>query len=316
MRLLDAEGTKLSADEIYHEAVRDMYSYCHQHDLAQVWAYLWNRWYNPNQWPLWACSACCLQSNSTSKNYHGLWIHLETAKMTWLRLDLVTHIMLNTLLPRIWNTLDHVYGLQCHDCPRALSSWQTNALADWKEMSKPDEYWLIKKELALLKAPSKQKGRAEKLAFIEEEKLRPHGTYHTDMQTWTCSCPSYLISRVLMCKHIFDQVNAQMNNLPLTDRSFWLNLRCQHYTPFYSIPGIHTTDGDCTSEADNSEVKVLLLGTGKSKHRARPAKVQPRTCVSPFDISEASDMSRHKIIPRHRHLNHLAQFPLVIQVQR
>ena len=54
----DTEGTKLSAEEIYHEAVNDMYSYCCEHDLAQTWAYLWNRWYNPKQWPLWARSAC------------------------------------------------------------------------------------------------------------------------------------------------------------------------------------------------------------------------------------------------------------------
>ena len=54
----DVEGTHLTADEIHEGAVSDMYHYCHQHDLSQVWAYMWNCWYNPQQWPLWACSAC------------------------------------------------------------------------------------------------------------------------------------------------------------------------------------------------------------------------------------------------------------------
>ena len=36
----DVEGTHLTADEIHEGAVSDMYHYCHQHDLSQVWAYM------------------------------------------------------------------------------------------------------------------------------------------------------------------------------------------------------------------------------------------------------------------------------------
>jgi len=54
---IDAEGTHLTASEIHEAATYYMYSYCKQYDLLQVWAYMWNCWYLPKQWPLWARSA-------------------------------------------------------------------------------------------------------------------------------------------------------------------------------------------------------------------------------------------------------------------
>jgi hypothetical protein len=37
-------------------AVKQMYEFCHKHDLHKVWAYLWENWYQPGCWELWACS--------------------------------------------------------------------------------------------------------------------------------------------------------------------------------------------------------------------------------------------------------------------
>jgi hypothetical protein len=37
-------------------AVRHMYHYCQDNDLQEVWAYLWENWYRPDRWPLWARS--------------------------------------------------------------------------------------------------------------------------------------------------------------------------------------------------------------------------------------------------------------------
>jgi hypothetical protein len=56
--LNDSEGTYLTTEEIHEGAVNDMYQYCRQNDLSQAWEYLWNRWYTPKQWALWACSVC------------------------------------------------------------------------------------------------------------------------------------------------------------------------------------------------------------------------------------------------------------------
>jgi hypothetical protein len=35
-------------------AVKQIYSYCIEHDLREVWAYLWENWYRPGRWDLWA----------------------------------------------------------------------------------------------------------------------------------------------------------------------------------------------------------------------------------------------------------------------
>jgi len=38
-------------------AVKQMYNYCHENDLYEVWAYLWENWYRSGRWELWARSA-------------------------------------------------------------------------------------------------------------------------------------------------------------------------------------------------------------------------------------------------------------------
>jgi hypothetical protein len=55
--LNDEHHSRLTSKEIHHRAVKDMYDFCFQNNLSQVWAYLWNRWYTPEQWVLWARSA-------------------------------------------------------------------------------------------------------------------------------------------------------------------------------------------------------------------------------------------------------------------
>ncbi|KAF8224828.1 hypothetical protein L208DRAFT_1509329, partial [Tricholoma matsutake] len=52
----DENKTCLTSQEIYRGAAKDMYDFCFQRDLGQVWAYLWNHWYMPKQWKLWAHS--------------------------------------------------------------------------------------------------------------------------------------------------------------------------------------------------------------------------------------------------------------------
>ncbi|KAI9456758.1 hypothetical protein F5148DRAFT_984305, partial [Russula earlei] len=34
-----------------------IYDFCATHELAEVWAYLWENWYWKGCWELWACSA-------------------------------------------------------------------------------------------------------------------------------------------------------------------------------------------------------------------------------------------------------------------
>ncbi|KIJ31167.1 hypothetical protein M422DRAFT_783845 [Sphaerobolus stellatus SS14] len=85
----------------------------------------------------------------------------------------------------------------------------------------------------------KPKDRAERLAQLENKAERENGTYHTNIHHWTCSCPAYLISHFLLCKHLVRTANAHLGGAPLTDLRFFLNIQRHQLPPFYHIAGIH-----------------------------------------------------------------------------
>ena len=54
--LPEHDGAYLTQEQIQTWAVEEMYTFCFQHGLAEVWAYLWTSWYSPSKWILWARS--------------------------------------------------------------------------------------------------------------------------------------------------------------------------------------------------------------------------------------------------------------------
>ncbi len=128
----------------------------------------------------------------------SLWRHIKCRDLPQFNrphLDLVTHVVLKYLLPRVNHKVAYLKDQRRFGRPRALTPWQSTFVQDWKSMSKPDELRSMEKELACLKdALRKAPARAERLAEIEAKRDRPRGTYHTLVERWTCSCPSYLIS--------------------------------------------------------------------------------------------------------------------------
>ncbi|KIY68663.1 hypothetical protein CYLTODRAFT_252877 [Cylindrobasidium torrendii FP15055 ss-10] len=244
--LNDKTGTHLSADEIHERAVRDIYDYCRKYGLAQVWAYLWNRWYTPKQWVLWARASCdAIPRVKTTMMVESLWRQLKRRDLPQFnrpRLDLLTHVVLVNLLPRVRLKTQYVLGLRRDGRPCPLAKWQEALKRDWEDMSKPDALRSMSKELACLKdGRLKAQGKAEILADIAAERERPRGQYHTSMEEMTCSCPAYLISRWLLCKHLIRMVNEKLGNAPLNNLPFFRNLRRNHFPPYYSIQGIHKT---------------------------------------------------------------------------
>ncbi|KAF8991913.1 hypothetical protein BDZ89DRAFT_1151299 [Hymenopellis radicata] len=173
------------------------------------------------------------------------------------RLDLVTNVVLKFLLPRVNRKIAYLHDLRRIGRPQALAPWQSSFAQDWHSMSKPDELRSMERELSCLKDTSrKAPARAERLADIEAERDRPRGTYHTDVKRWTCSCPSYLISRFLLCKHLVREANRLTKNAPCKNYRFFLGLRRNHYPPYYTIPGIHDiTTNQEQDEEDQREVE-------------------------------------------------------------
>ena len=244
----DEHGTCLTAEEIYEGAVWDMYQYCFENDLSQVWAYLWNRWYTDVQWRLWARSASpYIPRLKTTMIVESLWKnikHRDLAQYNRPRLDLVTYLVITNVLPRALRTLAYVHGLRRVGRPQPLAGWQRDMRADWLELSKSDERRNVEAQLRWLNKPMNTKGRTERLAELAEDESRPRGTYVTNIKRWTCSCPSYLISRFLLCKHLVRLVNNALNDGPITSLTFFLQLRRNHYPPYYCIPNIHEATED------------------------------------------------------------------------
>ncbi|KAG6818224.1 hypothetical protein H0H93_006687 [Arthromyces matolae] len=277
--LNEVKVTYLTPEEIHYRAVKEIYMFCRKYDLSQTWAYMWNRWYTPKQWRLWARAACMdIPRLKTTMVVEGFWKQLKRRDLVHFnrpRLDLVTHIILTSILPRVALRLDYIQGLRRQGRPQPLAEWQADFRDDWMEMSKPDELRKIERELKWLKADVKTPGRAERLAEIEEDNGRKAGTYHTSIAHWTCSCPAYLISRFLLCKHLVRMGNKILSNKPLQDLRFFLDLRRQHQSPYYMIPGVNHDREN--SDEDEIEVEIEVLGYKQRMYQhttGSPAPVQ------------------------------------------
>jgi hypothetical protein len=253
----DSNGTYLTAKEIHERATREMYDYGFKNDLSQVWAYMWNRWYCPNQWILWATSACDeIPRIKTTMIVESLWRHFkhrDLAHFNHPRLDLVMYLLITHILERVQRTLDLLQEIHRHGRPRALAGWQTAFRDAWLDMGHSDEYRLTAKELEVRHKEKRGPARDQRLAQIEKENQSDPGTHHTDLSRWVCSCPAFLISRFLLCKHLVREANRLTKNKLKDDLRFFLNLRHNTRPPFYSIPGVHDIDSNWQDSSDDEQ---------------------------------------------------------------
>lgn len=269
--LNDKDGTRLTAEEIYETAVYDMYQYCRQNDLAQVWAYLWTCWYASERWSLWARSASPLiprlRTTMVAEGFWRLFKHDVLAAFSRPRLDLVTHLIITEILPAVKRKLDYLCGLRRVGRPSAMVPWVKAVKGFWKDCSRPDSVRRKKREAKLLKTKAKsaaaKEDKEKQLEWLREEAENEHGgQYCTSVDNWTCSCPSFLLSRFLMCKHLICGANQRLG----TERptlAFFKKLRRHHTRPFYRMPGIHIID---TS-------KALAAATDTTVAKTSPADV-------------------------------------------
>ncbi|KAF8883307.1 hypothetical protein CPB85DRAFT_1233317 [Mucidula mucida] len=151
----DDAGTLLMADKIHRRAVKEVYDFCFERDLSQVWAYLWNRWYCPRQWVLWARASCpAIPRLKTTMIVESLWRQIKRHDLPQFnrpQLDLVTNVVLKFLLPRVKHKIALIHEERRLGRPQGLAPWQASFAQDWHNMSKPDELRSMEKELAILK---------------------------------------------------------------------------------------------------------------------------------------------------------------------
>ena len=92
--------------------------------------------------------------------------HQDLKHFSWPRLDLMVHVIILQLLPRVTYNLNAIMG-QCQIGRGAqLVEWQKDLRHDWKDMPCPDNVRNVDRELQELCKPGKTKGRAERLANI------------------------------------------------------------------------------------------------------------------------------------------------------
>ncbi|KZV79202.1 hypothetical protein EXIGLDRAFT_661315 [Exidia glandulosa HHB12029] len=197
----DHDGVR-SALEIRTRAVHEMYTFCHERKLAEVWAYMWTSWYSAKMWPLWALSASPrIPRLRTTMNVENFWRQL---KHDWLhhllhpRLDQLVYIICNKVLPAYMqraNALEDDYRM---GFSRPLTSSQKYFKVAWKKLA--------------ARACSER-------------------TYNTNVATWQCNCGAQKFSAHLLCKHLVHAV-------PKPSPEFWLHVYRRRTTPFYQHPDI------------------------------------------------------------------------------
>lgn len=291
----------LTAEQIRESCVKDMYFYCFDNKLPQVWSYLWNNWYCPTKWVLWARSESDLISVlRTTMIVEGFWNGLKHTTLSAFRdprLDLVTHLVITLVIPEVCTRLDYHLDRRRVGRPKQLARWQEDFKAAWEEYGRSDEARRTAKEAAITGKQKKTKAwREQQLAWIREDLEREAGTYHTSIEDWTCSCPSYLISRFLLCKHLVraaDVILAAQGKL-LTLRDYY-ELRRRREAPFYIIPGVHVDASDVVIAAPRDE----LVGDSDDEPETPPADPSslppsdPATTYSALsDCAEVDELGR------------------------
>ncbi|KAJ7728356.1 hypothetical protein B0H16DRAFT_1470528 [Mycena metata] len=192
-------------------AVRQMYNYCYNNDLPEVWVYLWENWYKRGRWELWACAEhpeiprlettmmvesqdvllplstlyhCSNQINYSSRRIKRNFLHHFHKP----RLDLLVWILVVKLAPRYYRRLDIIMADRGRY--RELPSWRKDFKSEWKRC------------------------REAPITLPLNEKYRP------DPYRW---------SRFLLCKHLVQAVHP-------VDPIFFLEVTRNRTTPFWSHP--------------------------------------------------------------------------------
>lgn len=189
----------------------------------------------------------------------SLW---NTIKHTYLidfnrpRLDLAIHLILRHALPTIRLKVLQLSGNWRHGRGETMSDWQKAFRADWlkhtldrgvegqQQQQVRDNH--EKEDEPEDEAPSS--GNNSQIAW--HDATEPDG-WVTDLDRWVCSCPSYLLSRFLCCKHLVRMVNARLSFNPRYSLRFCTKLRRYHTPPFYRIETIHPQLPDYTRSRRN-----------------------------------------------------------------
>ncbi|KAF5345200.1 hypothetical protein D9758_009722 [Tetrapyrgos nigripes] len=102
------ESTSWTQEQIRQNAVMEMYQFCYQRGLQEVWGYMWTSWYSPKMWDLWAWSTLpdllsCLHTTMNIKNFWKQLKHDNLHHILHPCLDQLVWILIHEVTPSYVN---------------------------------------------------------------------------------------------------------------------------------------------------------------------------------------------------------------------
>ncbi|KAG7085883.1 hypothetical protein E1B28_003417 [Marasmius oreades] len=210
-----------SPEGIYSWAVNKMYHFCEGYDLRELWAYLWENWYRPARWKLWAWSAAPeIPRLNTTMIMESHWSRIKKGFLRHFskpRLDLLAWILIAKLAPSYYRKLDVLLG----DIGRyrMLCAWRNSFKKAWR--------------------------RCEEKHIPE-----PTGTfeYRTNVRRWVCTCPALAGSRFLICKHLVQGVKS-------VPPEFFLEVTRNRTAPIWSHPSLVPLENGPDTEIPEASIE-------------------------------------------------------------
>ena len=217
------EGSR-SAGEIRECAVMEMYQFCWQRGLREAWAYLWNSWYSPRRWKLWARSTSPYISRwRTTMGTENFWRQLKHNHLHHMlrpRLDLLVWILIVKITPEYISRTEVLEDTHRLGRSKPLSSYQKYFKSAWK-----------------------------KLAEVEVSENK----YVTDVTTWTCNCGQQKFHSQHLCKHLVQAV-------PPPPMHFWRQVVRRRTLPLYHHPALVSLHADGMDEYRNPDEGSITDG--------------------------------------------------------
>ncbi|KAF7366599.1 SWIM-type domain-containing protein [Mycena sanguinolenta] len=201
-------------------AVMEMYKFCVENRLREVWAYLWENWYRQSRWELWARSVH--PEIPVLKTTMILESHWRRIKHDFLhhfhmpRCDLLAWILIVKLAPTYYRKLERL--LTDTGRYRELPSWRKSFKKTWRKLEKTP--------ITIPVNPA----------------------YKTDTKKMLCTCPSLAPSRFLLCKHTVQG----MKPVPPV---FFLEVKRQRTAPFWVHPSLQPLSDDAGAGANSGGVE-------------------------------------------------------------
>lgn len=185
-----------SPQDIYRDAVHELYQYCFSNHLVNAWAYFWTCWYQPKMWKLWARSAFeeipHLRTTMIVESHWRKIKHQYLHAFSCPRVDLLVWVLITRLQPDYDSKLNFLKNQK--NRIRSLTSWRQDFKKEWRKLE------------------------------LRTATL----THETNAAMWICSCEAFVLNRFLLCKHLVQSVHK------ISLGSYFFHEVKRNYTrPFY-----------------------------------------------------------------------------------